>query len=83
MTNEERTKKTILDNFLSGNDNVRPGQMFDYPAYYVGCFMFACLYKGKVGLKLPEELANKARTRKDISHFHPYGKPKNARMDPI
>ena len=74
MKNEP--KKTILDNFFSKSENVRPGQMFGYPSYYVGRSMFACLYEGKVGLKLLEEMANEARARKEITDFQPYGKPK-------
>ena len=74
MKNE--LKKPILDDFLSRYESVRMGQMFGYPAYYVGRSMFACLYEGKVGLKLPEETANEARTKDEISDFQPYGKPK-------
>ena len=69
-------KKPILDDFLSQYENVRIGQMFGYPAYYVGRSMFACLYEGKVGLKLPEGTANEARAKDGISDFQPYGKPK-------
>jgi TfoX/Sxy family transcriptional regulator of competence genes len=59
MKNEP--KKAILDNFFSENDDVRVGKMFGYPAYYIGRSMFACLYDGKVGLKLPEASAYEAR----------------------
>ena len=74
MKNEP--KKPILDDVMSQYENVRIGQMFGYPAYYVGRSMFACLYEGKVGLKLLEETANKARAEEEISVFQPYGKPK-------
>ena len=69
-------KQPILDDVLSQYENVRIGQMFGYPAYYVGRSMFACLYEGKVGLKLLEETANEARTKLGMSDFQPYGKPK-------
>lgn len=69
-------KKNILDEFFSENDDVRQGQMFGYPAYYVGRSMFACLYGGNVGLKVPEKTANEARAIEEISDFRPYGKPK-------
>ena len=69
-------KKNILDDFISDYDDTRMGKMFGYPAYYVGRSMFACLYEGKVGLKLPESEANEARGRNEISEFQPYGKPK-------
>lgn len=74
MKNEP--KRVILDNFFSKNDDVRTGQMFGYPAYYVGRSMFACLYEGVVGLKLPEASANEAREKNEIAYFQPYGKPK-------
>ena len=74
MKNEP--KKPLLDDVLSQYKNVRIGQMFGYPAYYVGRSMFACLYEGKVGLKLPEVTANEARGKEGISDFQPYGKPK-------
>ena len=74
MKNEP--KKAILDHFFSKNDDVRLGQMFGYPAYYVGRSMFACLYEGMVGLKLPEASANEARKKSEITYFQPYGKPK-------
>ena len=73
---KDEPKKPILDEFLSHYENVRIGQMFGYPAYFVGRSMFACLYEGEVGLKLPEETANEARAREGISDFQPYGKPK-------
>ena len=69
-------KQPILDDVLSQYENVRIGHMFGYPAYYVGQSMFACLYEGKVGLKLLEETANEARTKLGMSDFQPYGKPK-------
>ena len=74
MKNE--SKKAILDDFISEYDGVRMGKMFGYPAYYVGRSMFACLYEGKIGLKLLESEANEARGRNEISDFQPYGKPK-------
>ena len=73
---KDEPKKPILDDFLSQYENVRIGQMFGYPAYYVGRSMFACLYEGKVGLKVPEATADEARAREGISDFQPYGKPK-------
>ena len=69
-------KQPILDDVLSQYENVRIGHMFGYSAYYVGQSMFACLYEGKVGLKLLEETANEARTKLGMSDFQPYGKPK-------
>ena len=74
MKNEP--KKSILDDFFSGDEFVRQGQMFGYPAYYVGRTMFACLYEGKIGLKVPEEIANKAREMDEVTDFRPHGKPK-------
>ena len=81
MKNEP--KKAILDDFISECDGVRLGKMFGYPAYYVGRSMFACLYEGKVGLKLPETAANEAREKHDITYFQPYGKPKMREWIPV
>lgn len=69
-------KKPILDDFLSQYEMVRTGQMFGYPAYYVGRSMVACLYEGKIGLKVPENTANEARTKEGISDFQPNGRPR-------
>ena len=74
MKNEP--KKSILDDLFSEDELVRQGQMFGYPAYYVGRTMFACLYEGKIGLKVPEEIANEARAMSEITDFRPHGKPK-------
>jgi len=38
--------------------------------------MFACLYEGKVGLNIPAEKADEARTDKHITDFQPHGRPK-------
>ena len=70
MKNEP--KKAILYNFFYKKIEVRVGQMFGYPTYYVGRSMFACLYEGKVGLKLPDASANEARRKKEITDFQPY-----------
>ena len=61
MKNE--SKKPILDDFLSKYEMIRIGQMFGHPAYYVGRSMVACLYEGKIGLKVPENAANEARAK--------------------
>jgi TfoX/Sxy family transcriptional regulator of competence genes len=49
--------KDVLDTLLLGSPNVRLGQMFGSPAYYVNNKMFACLFVDGVILKLPEPIA--------------------------
>lgn len=47
--------KRVLDELLLGDDRVRAGKMFGYPAYYAGGKLAICLCERGVGLKLPEE----------------------------
>jgi TfoX/Sxy family transcriptional regulator of competence genes len=64
--------QTLLANIA----DVREGSMFGYPAFYVGRRLFACLYEGGVGLKVPERLATYLVQRGHAIPFRPYGKPK-------
>lgn len=68
--------KKILDSFLLSMPGVVAGKMFGYPAYYTHKKLFACLYEEGVGIKVPEELAQKLLKRKDIVPFQPLGKAK-------
>ncbi len=52
------------------------GKMFGYPAYYVNGKLFACIYGEGVGVKVPEEVANKLLSKKHIVSFQPLGKSK-------
>lgn len=68
--------KDVLDSILLDLSIVQPGKMFGYPAYYVGGKLFACVFQDAVGIKVPEPLAKKLRTRKDIVYFQPLGRKK-------
>ena len=68
--------KEVLDPMLLSIPGVDAGNMFGYPAYYIDGKMFACLYEDGVGLKVPEELANKLIGREGIDHFVPLGRKK-------
>ncbi len=70
--------KQILDSFLLEIPDVRAGKMFGYPAYYVNRKMFACLYEGGLGIKVPEDVARLWLGREGIVPFQPMGK-KNMR----
>jgi hypothetical protein len=77
MVNFNSGHKTILDDLLLGDSNVRPGKMFGFPAYYVGKKLCICLYEQGVGIKLPEQSAKKLlETDQNVVPFQPLGKPK-------
>ncbi len=64
-----------VTHLVQGWQNVRPGRMFGFPAFYVGRSLFACIYGSGVGLKLPERTAQQMKTVPDVAPFRPYGKP--------
>lgn len=68
--------KKVLDSLLLGMPGVAEGKMFGYAAYYVNRKLFACIYGEGVGIKVPEEVANKLLSEKHVVPFQPYGKPK-------
>lgn len=51
--------KTVLDELLLGYDQIQPGKMFSFPAYYAGKKLCICLYEEGVAIKLPEASAAK------------------------
>ena len=65
-----------LDSFLLEFTGVAAGNMFGYPAYYVGKKLFACVYKDGVGIKVPEDLAKKLINKEGITYFQPLGRPR-------
>lgn len=75
-SNDEPGHKAVLDSLLLNMPNVVEGKMFGYPAYYVKGKLFACIYGEGVGLKVPEEVANKLLAEKNVVPFQPLGKPK-------
>jgi hypothetical protein len=69
--------KSVLDELLLDHPHVRSGKMFGFPAYYAGKKLCICLYQQGVGVKLPEQLAEKLlATDPNIVPFQPMGKPK-------
>jgi len=68
--------KEVLDSFLLKMPGVVPGKMFGYPAYYTNGKLFACLYEGGVGIKVPEELAEELIGKEGMIHFQPLGRRK-------
>ncbi len=74
--NVESGRKAILDSLLLNMPSVVEGKMFGYPAYYVNGKLFACIYGEGVGVKVPEEVANKLLSEQHVVPFQPLGKPK-------
>ena len=74
--NVEPDHKAILDSLLLNMPSVAEGKMFGYAAYYVNGKLFACIYGEGVGVKVPEEVANKLLSEKHVAPFQPLGKPK-------
>lgn len=72
----ESCHKVILDTLLLDLPGVMEGSMFGYPAYYANGKLFACIYGGGVGLKVPEEVANRLVAEKRVVPFQPLGRPK-------
>lgn len=68
--------KNVLDALLLHLPGVTAGNMFRYPAYCVHRKLFACLYGDRVGIKVPEEIANSLLSKAYIVPFQPTGKPK-------
>ncbi|MBN2543293.1 hypothetical protein JXI42_10550 [bacterium] len=69
--------KAVLDDMLLDNPLVRPGKMFGFPAYFVGKKLCICLYEEGVGVKIPEQSADKLlETDRNVVPFQPLGKPK-------
>jgi hypothetical protein len=59
---------------LADRPDITPITMFGHPSFKAGGRMFACVYDGGLGLKLPEPQVHAAMTQPDISAFSPYGK---------
>jgi hypothetical protein len=77
MVDYNSEHKSVLDEMLLGHPHVRVGKMFGYPAYYVGKKLSICLFEQGVGVKLPEESANRLlQSDKNVTPFQPLGRPK-------
>ena len=66
--------KAVLDELLLDLPSVKPGKMFGYEAYYVFGKMFACIYGDGVGIKVPEEEANRLLDEPFVIPFQPLGR---------
>ena len=69
-------RKVALDALLLNIPGAMEGKMFGYPAYYVNGKLFAGIYGEGVGVKVPEDVANKLLSEKHVIPFQPLGKPK-------
>ena len=77
MANFNAQHKAVLDDLLLGHPQVRPGQMFGFPAYYAGKKLCICLYEQGVGVKLPEQSATKLlEADRNVVPFQPLGRRK-------
>lgn len=74
--NFEPDRKSVLDSLLLNLPGVVEGKMFGYAAYYVKGKLFACIYGDGVGVKVPEDVANKLLSEEHVVPFQPLGKPK-------
>jgi hypothetical protein len=68
--------KSTIDSILLKNSSVIPGKMYGYPAYYINRKLVACIYEEGVGIKVPEDVANKLIGKKGIVQFQPLGRTK-------
>ena len=69
-----RQHHEIMRTLLKSYPEVREGQMFGYPAFFVGKRMFACIYGQGVGLKLPADEAVALLSFPEVVPFQPHGK---------
>lgn len=66
--------KAVLDAMLLKIPGVEGGDMGGLPAYFVKQKMFACIYRGAVGLRLPAAAAANLQFSMDgVSPFTPNG----------
>lgn len=67
--------KAVLDDLLLGHPLVRAGKAFGYPAYFVGKKMCICLYEAGVGVKLPQQVADRLLAEDaSVAPFVPMGR---------
>lgn len=53
---------------------IRQGRMFGCPALYVGRKMALCVYEDTIGMRVPEDVAMRAKASDRAVPFTPYGK---------
>lgn len=67
--------KTALDELLLKLHGVNGGEVTGLPAYFVNDRMFACIYGGAVGIRVPVNVATELQfSRHNIAPFQPKGK---------
>lgn len=54
--------------------SIRQGKMFGCPALYVGRKMALCVYEDSIGMRVPEDVAMRAKASNRAVFFTPYGK---------
>ncbi|MFM9969967.1 MAG: hypothetical protein ACKVQK_16375 [Burkholderiales bacterium] len=66
--------KAVLDTMLLAIPGVEAGEMGGFPAYFVKQKMFACIYRGAVGLRLSTAAAANLQFSMDgVGPFSPNG----------
>lgn len=65
----------VLAALLADEPEAKQGQMFGVPAFFTAGKLFACVYGGQVGLKLPEDRVRDLTGQPGFVQFRPYGKP--------
>ena len=71
---QDLAHKAVLDAMLLKLPGVEGGEMGGLPAYFVKQKMFACIYRGAVGLRLPAAAAaNLQFSMEGVGPFSPGG----------
>jgi hypothetical protein len=64
----------VLDGILLKLPCVEAGEMTGLPAYFINGKMFACIFAGAVGLRVPASMATELQFSKDnVAPFQPKG----------
>ncbi len=76
LKHDRKLFDALLDSARGIDPAVRSGSMFGCPAAFHGRKLAACVYSGKIALKVPEELAKATLASGRAEPFTPYGKAK-------
>lgn len=74
MVKFNEDNKQVLDEIFGGLPGVRLAKAFGFPGYYLGKKMIACVYEDGLGIKVPQELAQKLLSDGRAMPFKPYGR---------
>ena len=58
----------------NGPVTIRQGKMFGCPALYVGRRLALCVYEDRIGMRVPEAVAVRAKSAGRAEAFTPHGK---------